>query len=306
MDAMRAAGREARARLGQGPLTLAVRRRSRLSQTSGRDARPDVVLTARPDADAPGRSVTQECEASPAARARDRRDAIGAGSTRRSTSLLSIVSALWIFAIMALICADIVMRNVFNAPISGVAEFIALSVPACVFLQLAERHRPMAAGPRRTRHRRARGAQPARRGGVQPRLQRWSACSCSGRFWTGPGRDFMQAWTSGEYAGVQGAYEIPVWPFKSGADRRRGLRPAAVREARDPRGPGHPAARGRRGAGAGGQMARAGAAGRPPTCCRAAVYLCGVVAVRAPSCPLGDLRPIHVGIWSIGGACWCW
>ncbi len=28
------------------------------------------------------------------------------------------------------------MRNFLNAPISGVAEFIALSVPACVFLQL--------------------------------------------------------------------------------------------------------------------------------------------------------------------------
>ena len=49
---------------------------------------------------------------------------------------LSVVSAVWIFSIMALVCADIFMRNVFNTPISGVAEFIALSVPVCVFLQL--------------------------------------------------------------------------------------------------------------------------------------------------------------------------
>ena len=49
---------------------------------------------------------------------------------------LAVVSSGWIFAIMVLVCLDVGMRNLLNAPISGVAEFIALSVPACVFLQL--------------------------------------------------------------------------------------------------------------------------------------------------------------------------
>jgi C4-dicarboxylate transporter DctM subunit len=51
-------------------------------------------------------------------------------------SLLSVVSSIWIFAIMALICLDVAMRTFFNAPISGVVEFVALSVAGFVFLQL--------------------------------------------------------------------------------------------------------------------------------------------------------------------------
>lgn len=126
---------------------------------------------------------------------------------------LSVVSSVWIFAIMALVCADVAMRNILNAPISGVAEFIALSVPACVFLQL----------PSSIAQRRLMRAELAIENleAIRPRaaavfntvfmligmLVFWKIL-----VWAWP--DFEKAFSSGEYAGAQGAYTIPVWPFK--------------------------------------------------------------------------------------------
>ncbi|MHA7880115.1 MAG: TRAP transporter small permease subunit [Saccharospirillum sp.] len=59
---------------------------------------------------------------------------------------LNAVGSLLIFAIMALICADVFSRNAFNQPINGVAEMVAASIVMIVFLQLASnlRHGRMA------------------------------------------------------------------------------------------------------------------------------------------------------------------
>ena len=127
--------------------------------------------------------------------------------------MLSLASAIWIFAIMALVCADIFMRNVFNAPISGVAEFIALSVPACVFLQL-----PSAIAQRRL----VRAELTI--GWLERQQPRAAAVfnlvfTLVGLFifwkilvWAWP--DFLKSYAGGEFSGVQGVYQIPVWPFK--------------------------------------------------------------------------------------------
>ena len=42
----------------------------------------------------------------------------------------------WIFVLMALITADIVLRQFFNAPISGVTEIVEISIVIIVYLQL--------------------------------------------------------------------------------------------------------------------------------------------------------------------------
>ncbi|MCF8475546.1 MAG: TRAP transporter large permease subunit, partial [Pseudolabrys sp.] len=138
------------------------------------------------------------------------------------TFILSAVSSTWIFAIMALVCLDVAMRNLLNAPISGVAEFIALSVPACVFLQL-----PSAIAQRRLM--RAELLIELLES-TRPR----AAAVLNGTFmligmlvfwkilvWAWP--DFEKAYSSGEYAGAQGAYTIPVWPFKLTLIVGRGL-----------------------------------------------------------------------------------
>jgi C4-dicarboxylate transporter, DctM subunit len=199
--------------------------------------------------------------------------------------LLSIVCAAWIFAIMALVCADILMRNLFNAPISGVAEFIALSVPACVFLQL-----PAAIAQRRL-------VRAELVIGVIEARSPWIAAVFNLTFmavgvflfwkilaWGWP--HFMKAWTSGEYSGVQGAYQIPVWPFHLAliVGAAFGLLQFVKLFAIEAIGVFRPA--------------RGGVAGQASDVLWAAVYLCGV-ALFVTYLFLGDLRPINVGIWSL-------
>lgn len=47
------------------------------------------------------------------------------------------LGSIWIIGLMLILCADIVMRSFFNAPIRGVAEMVSFSIVGIVFLQLA-------------------------------------------------------------------------------------------------------------------------------------------------------------------------
>jgi tripartite ATP-independent transporter DctM subunit len=114
---------------------------------------------------------------------------------------------------MILICADILMRNLFNAPISWAVEFIALSVPATVLLLM-----PNAVSERRL-VRAELAIIPLEK--HRPRVAAVFNLTFMliGAFlflkilvWAWP--DFIKAYESGEFAGAQGAYMIPVWPFK--------------------------------------------------------------------------------------------
>ena len=50
---------------------------------------------------------------------------------------LNALGSIWIIGLMLLVCSDITMRTLFNAPIAGVAEMVAFSIVGIVFLQLA-------------------------------------------------------------------------------------------------------------------------------------------------------------------------
>jgi C4-dicarboxylate transporter, DctM subunit len=52
-------------------------------------------------------------------------------------SILNSAGTVWIFALMFLICADIIGRAAFNAPIRGVTEIVGYSLIGAVYLQLA-------------------------------------------------------------------------------------------------------------------------------------------------------------------------
>jgi TRAP-type C4-dicarboxylate transport system permease small subunit len=54
------------------------------------------------------------------------------------TALLAAVGTAWILFLMALICADVLSRWAFNAPILGVAEMVQFSIVGIVFLQLPQ------------------------------------------------------------------------------------------------------------------------------------------------------------------------
>ncbi len=57
---------------------------------------------------------------------------------QRVGRVLNALGTLWIVALMLLINTDVLGRNLFNAPVRGVTELVALSIVGIVFLQLAD------------------------------------------------------------------------------------------------------------------------------------------------------------------------
>ena len=127
--------------------------------------------------------------------------------------VLNAAGVIGIFALMFLIAADITARTLFDDPIAGVTEIVSLSLVACVFLQLAhavvhgrlmrvemfleplERNHPVAASS-------------------------WNALFAVVGIGIllaivlGSGPDFVRAWETNEFAGVEGIFTMQVWPIK--------------------------------------------------------------------------------------------
>jgi TRAP-type C4-dicarboxylate transport system permease small subunit len=51
---------------------------------------------------------------------------------------LNSIGTAWIFLLMLIINADVLARYLFNSPIAGVPEMVALSIVGIVFLQLSD------------------------------------------------------------------------------------------------------------------------------------------------------------------------
>lgn len=57
---------------------------------------------------------------------------------RRLARLLAALGSLWVLGLMVLIVADVIGRNLLDAPVRGTTELIGLSIVGIVFLQLAD------------------------------------------------------------------------------------------------------------------------------------------------------------------------
>lgn len=127
---------------------------------------------------------------------------------------LGAVGSVLIGGLMALVCADVVGRNLLNQPIPTVAELSAFSVVVIVFLQLAStvRHDRMARAdlfidPFTRRHPRIGGTLAtlfALLGGVCCALIAWAT-------WPVIAKDI----DAGEYIGIDGVGAIATWPFRA-------------------------------------------------------------------------------------------
>jgi TRAP-type C4-dicarboxylate transport system permease small subunit len=116
--------------------------------------------------------------------------------------------------VMVLMCADVALRNLANAPIDGVAELVAMSIIVIVFLQL----------PATLRHGRMARADlfidpfVSRRPAAGRRLR--AAFSVLGVFacaiiaWaTWP--LLLRAWREDDYLGIEGLFTFPLWPMRA-------------------------------------------------------------------------------------------
>lgn len=130
----------------------------------------------------------------------------------RAVAVMAAIGTLWIFLTMVMIVADVLGRNFFNAPITGVAEVAGRSVVAIVFLQIAA---AIASG-RMTRADFLINIIAARSKRAVAALDVFNTLLGAGVFlliaaasWP----DLRQAWLTADFFGVQGLFTIPTWPF---------------------------------------------------------------------------------------------
>ncbi|WP_299873989.1 TRAP transporter large permease subunit [uncultured Sulfitobacter sp.] len=136
------------------------------------------------------------------------------GAVSALTGFVSGAASIWIFCLMILICSDIIGRSIFNAPVQGVAEIVANSIVAIVFLQAAhalmcgrmtrtdilagwlEKERPFSAGAMR----------------IAFHLAGFVVFALIAQ---GTWPKLVDAWVEGEFFGAQGVFTAPVWPIKA-------------------------------------------------------------------------------------------
>lgn len=131
----------------------------------------------------------------------------------RLIDALNAGGSVLIAVVMLLMCADVLLRNVANRPIDGVAELVATSIVIIVFLQL----------PATLRHGRMSRADLfidpfiVRRPRAGKRLR--ALFSLAGVFacmviayasW----KPLVRAWVDSEYLGVEGVFTFPIWPMR--------------------------------------------------------------------------------------------
>ncbi|MYZ46778.1 TRAP transporter large permease subunit [Rhizobiales bacterium L72] len=112
-----------------------------------------------------------------------------------------------------MICADIVLRFFFSAPINGVTDIVSYVIVACVFLQIGSTIRDN----RLIRADFLFGTWAAERPGFARVLDLAFFGVASLLLWRALGwlwRDFLGSYATGEFTGAVGAYQITIWPFK--------------------------------------------------------------------------------------------
>ena len=119
----------------------------------------------------------------------------------------------WVFALTFLICADIAGRTLFDRPLQAVPEIVALSLIACVFLQLAF----AVDGGRLTRADILLSQIRRRSAGIAGGLERFFALAGALvllAMTAGAWPDFVRAFRTSEFVGVEGIYTLPITPIK--------------------------------------------------------------------------------------------
>jgi TRAP-type C4-dicarboxylate transport system permease small subunit len=127
---------------------------------------------------------------------------------------LNAIGSLLIAAVMLMMCTDVLMRNLLNRPIDGVAEMVAMSIVVIVFLQL----------PGTLRHGRMSRADlfidpfVRRRPAAGRRLRAlyslvgiFACCLIAYASWP----PLVRAFNNNEFLGIEGVFTFPMWPMRA-------------------------------------------------------------------------------------------
>lgn len=130
------------------------------------------------------------------------------------TQVANIGGSLLILGLMVLIGADVLGRNLFGAPISGVPELVTLSIVAIVFLQAPQ---ALKAG-RMTRSDAVINYLSARvswLGRTLDTLYDLLGIGVIGAILFATYPIFIKSWTRSDYIGAIGNFTAPTWPVKA-------------------------------------------------------------------------------------------
>ena len=128
-------------------------------------------------------------------------------------SVMNSIGTAWVFVLLVIINLDIGGRALFNHPVRGVPEIVALSIVACVFLQIAHTLKVgrltrsdilldwLQSRPPALKHI-LEAVYYLVGGGLMAILFKASIPL------------FTNAWRIDEYVGAQGDFMAPVWPVK--------------------------------------------------------------------------------------------
>lgn len=128
-------------------------------------------------------------------------------------SVMNSIGTAWVFVLLVIINLDIGGRALFNHPVRGVPEIVALSIVACVFLQIAHTLKvgrltrsDILLNWLQTRH-------PNLKNLLEGLYYSIGACLMAILFRSSIPL-FTNAWRIDEYVGAQGDFMAPVWPVK--------------------------------------------------------------------------------------------
>ena len=144
----------------------------------------------------------------------ERRDPVPLRFLDGLTQALNIGGSLLIFGLMMLIGADVVGRNLFGTPISGVPEMVTLSIVAIVFLQIPQALRAGRMTRAEALITRIKRAAPQLGAAIETTFD-LAAMLVVGTIVYATWPIFTRAVQRNEFVGAVGDFTAPVWPVKA-------------------------------------------------------------------------------------------
>ena len=128
-------------------------------------------------------------------------------------SVMNSIGTAWVFVLLVIINLDIGGRAIFNHPIRGVPEIVAMSIVACVFLQIAHTLRV----GRLTRSDLLMNWLKVKNPGFKNFLEGLYysiGAILMAILFKASIPLFTKAWRIDEYVGAEGDFMAPIWPVK--------------------------------------------------------------------------------------------
>ena len=128
-------------------------------------------------------------------------------------TLLNVMGTLLIVLIMLLVNGDVLLRNLFNAPISGVPEIVSMSIVAIVFLQVAQSFQMERLTRTEMILKKMALYSKRLRAGIEL-LYNMAALFLIIVLIKYSWGLFIKAWVKGTFKGTIGDFTAPIWPIK--------------------------------------------------------------------------------------------